>query len=112
MIQNLKLKEVDGKLVWSPPVAHQHTDNHQSDTIFIPYIFEHVEDSDSRKEYNEFMSEYNKNHSRCPKCGSRSYRVTLVAYILNMKKKEEYRDRNRVTCDCGNVCTVHDLKPL
>jgi hypothetical protein len=78
----------------------------------VPYIFEYDNDHVSRKESNEFRAEYKRKHSRCPKCSSTAYRVTLVGYILDMNKKEEYRDLNKVSCFCGNECTVHDLIPL
>lgn len=45
----------------------------------------------------------------CPKCGSESYSTTLVGYILNMDKKEDYKDKNRCVCqECGDVHTTHD----
>ena len=60
-------------------------------------------------DYKLFMDEYRKSHKRCPNCGSISYRMTLVAYSLDMNKKEDYKDLNKVNCDCGNKCTVHEL---
>jgi hypothetical protein len=62
-----------------------------------------------KEEYELFMDEYRKSHKRCPNCGSTSYRVTLTGYLLNMNKKEDYKDLNKVICDCGYQCTVHEL---
>jgi len=37
--------------------------------------------------------------------------MTLASYIFNIDKKEDYKDLNKVNCDCGYQCTVHELIP-
>jgi formate dehydrogenase maturation protein FdhE len=76
--------------------------------INVPYVLsEHTKES--LKSYNDFMEEYEKKHEVCPKCGSKPHTSTLVGYILNSDKPEEYKDLNRCTCtSCGNVHTCHD----
>lgn len=64
------------------------------------------------EEYDEFMKQYNLLHECCPKCGETSYMTTLVEYVLDLCKKEEYKDLNRCTCgSCGDVHTIHDRVP-
>ena len=76
--------------------------------IYVPYVMkEHTDES--LKEYNEFKSEYKKQHKFCPKCGSESPSTTLMGYIVNWDKKEEYKDLNRCVCqECGDVHTTHE----
>jgi DNA-directed RNA polymerase subunit M/transcription elongation factor TFIIS len=76
--------------------------------VFLPYIMgSHTEES--LKEYNDFMEEYENKHQYCPKCGSDDCITTLVGYILNRDKKEEYKDLNICTCmKCGDKHTFHD----
>jgi hypothetical protein len=63
-------------------------------------------------EYNEFMEEYHKQHECCPKCGSDDHTSTLVGYILNMARKEEYKNLNKCEClECGDKHLVHDRVP-
>ncbi len=60
-------------------------------------------------EYDEFMEQYHFNHECCPVCNDTSCRSTLVGYVLDMNKKEEYKDLNRCICSkCGNTHTTHD----
>lgn len=62
--------------------------------------------------YEEFMNKYDKEHSCCPKCGSKNFSSTLVGYIYNPEKPEEYKDRNSVKCfDCGWRGIRHDMVP-
>jgi predicted nucleic-acid-binding Zn-ribbon protein len=56
-------------------------------------------------ESSKFRTEYDLNHKYCPKCGSEEYFTTLVGFILNMDKKEEYKDLN--TCECSNCGDTH-----
>lgn len=64
---------------------------------------------DSRKEYEEFMREYEYRHEACPKCGSLAHSTTLVGYIVNMSNKEAFKDRNQCTClECGDRHIFHD----
>ena len=64
------------------------------------------------KEYTNFMKKYHKDHKVCPKCGSTNYTTTLMRFILNMDKKEEYKNLNNVKClSCGHSCSVHELVP-
>jgi len=83
--------------------------------IFAPYIcvdicVEHTEESSIQ--YDEFMEEYNKQHECCPKCGATEYTSTLVGYVLNWDKKDEYKDMNRCECmKCGDKHSAHDRVP-
>jgi hypothetical protein len=79
--------------------------------VFMPYIcVEHTEESS--KEYDDFMKEYHKQHECCPKCGETGCTTTLVGYVLNMDKKEEYKDLNKCVCSkCGDKHTIHDRVP-
>jgi hypothetical protein len=82
--------------------------------IYGPYIPLEMKESDdeSRKRYNQFMTEYRKQHRVCPKCGSRDYNMTLVGYIFDERHPEEYKDRNACRCNnCGWGGIVHDLVP-
>lgn len=80
----------------------------ESGVVFLPYIMgSHIEEN--LKERDDFMEEYGNKHQYCPKCGSDDYMTTLVGYILNMDKKEEYKDLNICTCmKCGDKHTFHD----
>jgi hypothetical protein len=79
--------------------------------ILAPYILgEHTEESS--KQYDEFMKEYHKQHKYCPKCGGEQHTTTLVGYVLNWDKKEEYKDMNRCECmECGDKHSAHDRVP-
>ncbi len=79
--------------------------------VYVPYMMvEHT--SKSSKEYDEFMTEYKKQHKCCPKCGAEGHTSTLVGYCLNMDKKEEYKDKNSCKCtSCGDVHITHDRVP-
>jgi hypothetical protein len=79
--------------------------------IYAPYIpILLTEPRTMNDEYTLFMNEYNRLHSHCPECGSTSNVQTLLAFILNLSKKEEYVDRNGCTCcGCGWTGIVHDL---
>lgn len=78
--------------------------------VMLPYIMEQV--TKSSEEYNEFMKEYRKQHECCPKCNGKAHSSTLVGYIVNMDKKEEYQDKNRCIClHCGDVHSTHDRIP-
>jgi hypothetical protein len=82
-----------------------------SGIIYAPYIpILLTEPRAMNDEYTLFMNEYNRLHSHCPECGSTSNVQTLLAFILNLSKKEEYVDRNGCTCcGCGWTGIVHDL---
>lgn len=57
----------------------------------------------------KFKKEYNAARLFCPKCGSNSYTTTLVGYILDYEKPEDYKDRNMCTCEkCGDKHIFHD----
>lgn len=79
--------------------------------VFMPYIcVEHTEESS--KAYDEFIDEYKRLHACCPKCGETGCTTTLVGYILNMDKKEEYKDLNKCICNkCGDKHIMHDRVP-
>jgi len=78
--------------------------------IWMPFIQRLKSPNDPPdKEYQDFMAEYKEKHKCCPKCGSLKYSTTFVGYILNMDKKDEYKDKNICTClDCGNRHTTHE----
>lgn len=59
---------------------------------------------------DEFFKDYNNEHQRCPKCGSKNHFVTLVFYVPNLQNPKDFKDVNRVRCvDCGFAGIVHDL---
>lgn len=61
-------------------------------------------------DYQRFMDEYNRMHCACPECGSLNNVQTLVAYMLDLSNKEQYRDRNVCECcNCNWSGIVHDL---
>jgi len=63
-------------------------------------------------EYNQFMTEYIKQHCCCPKCGSKNFTTTLAGYIFNSAHPEEYKDKNSCYClDCGWRGIRHELAP-
>jgi hypothetical protein len=60
-------------------------------------------------EYDKFMMDYRRDHKYCPQCGSEKYVVTLVDYILDFNKKEEYKDLNKCVCqECNDVHIMHE----
>lgn len=63
-------------------------------------------------DYEKFMSEYNKSHKCCPKCGSSKVLVTFIGFIVNMAKMNDYKDRNSAECACGWKGIVDELVPL
>lgn len=75
--------------------------------VYMPYLV--VESKGPSKEYEEFMFEYNKLHATCPKCRALSFNCTLMGHVLDMSKKENYKDLNTCTClSCGDIHTVHE----
>jgi hypothetical protein len=78
--------------------------------IYAPYI--PITLTKPMDEYTAFMLNYNHEHSCCPSCGCNNTIRTLVAYILDLSKKEKYVDRNRASCqNCGWTGIVHELTP-
>lgn len=62
-----------------------------------------------RTEYNSFMTKYNLKHAYCPKCGGTAYVTTLMGYVLNLDRPDDYKDLNIATCyGCGDKHTVHE----
>ena len=90
------------------PIGKKKITNMEAGIVYLPYIMqEHT--VESFREYNEFMDGYKKKHKYCPECGGTSYSTTLVGYILNMDKQDEYKDENTCTCSvCGNRHTEHE----
>lgn len=81
------------------------------DVVYSPFTMTQSSEEENRKS-DEFRKKYYEAHKCCPKCGSRNYISTLVGYILDMSKPEEYKDRNSVHCqDCGWRGIYHDLVP-
>lgn len=59
--------------------------------------------------YRALMDQYREQHKYCPKCGHDSHTTTLMAYILNTDKPENYKDLNKCVCSkCGDIHTTHD----
>jgi hypothetical protein len=86
------------------PIDHsieEDTKNCNVGYIYVPYIIsEYTEES---------LEEYKKTHKYCPKRGSIDYSTTLMGYILDMNKKEKYKDLNSCVCTkCGDKHTAHD----
>lgn len=72
-----------------------------------------IEESERNRSYKEFMDTYHAQHAACPRCGSVNGKSTLLVYVFNSGKPEEYRDLNRFTCHrCGNTHTVHERVPV
>jgi phenolic acid decarboxylase len=77
--------------------------------IYVPWVIkDHTEES--LKEYNDFMEVYHEQHKFCPNCGCEgNYSFTLMGYMLNMDKKDEYKDLNICNCQkCKNTHTFHE----
>ena len=63
----------------------------------------------SDKLRDKILTQYHNNHKLCPKCKSKAHTSTLVGYILDKEKPDQYKDLNRCTClNCGNIHTTHD----
>ena len=76
---------------------------------YIPVIVPSGSDYLGKKEYDDFMKQYYKDHEYCPTCGSNKYSTTYVTYILHMDDNAMYKDLNRCICsDCGDRHTRHD----
>jgi len=103
--KNYAEKIIDGKLY--SIVENEHLDD-KAIYVLAPYtIDEHTEESLRR--YDEFMCEYEDKHRYCPKCGHDDHTSTLVGYILDWGKKDEYKDMNRCVCiKCGDKHSKHD----
>lgn len=56
-----------------------------------------------------WLADYEREHSRCPQCGSGSIEATTAGYLP--LPGVAYVDQNRARCDCGWQGIVHDLKP-
>lgn len=61
------------------------------------------------EEYDQFVNEYYKKHSLCPKCKSKLSVNTLMAYIVDLDHKEDFKDLNTCKCiTCRDTHTIHD----
>ena len=106
------LNKVNEKYYETLKITGDNTGNNPN-IVYIPYkIVTKSEDDEKTKsdiEYDNFMKEYDNKHKLCPNCKSENYTTTLVGYILNMDKKEDYKDLNTCVCvDCKNVHSAHD----
>jgi hypothetical protein len=64
-------------------------------------------------EYNKFMKAYNLAHECCPQCGSKMCTTSLVGYLLDLSKKDDYKDLNKCSCyDCGDKHIMHERVPF
>ena len=108
---NYANKMVDGrfysKIDIKKPTTEESTDG-EPGYVFVPWVMkEHTEES--LKDYKEFMTKYNKEHEVCPKCGEKSHSTTLMGYILNSEKREEYKDLNTCVCSkCKDRHSAHE----
>ena len=77
---------------------------------FEPELMEIIETMEKQSlEHDKFKKEYKLKHQFCPKCGHSSCTTTLVAYVLYLDKKEDYKDLNRCEClNCGDRHSAHD----
>jgi hypothetical protein len=83
-----------------------------SNFIYLPYVMENKVNMVLSTEYDIFMKEYYEKHACCPKCGSKEYSTTLIGYVLDMDKKEDYKDLNVCYCNnCKDKHTMHDRIP-
>lgn len=81
--------------------------------VYLPYEIMTGGDIEPSDEYKEFISKYNRMHKVCPVCGSKRHTSTLMGYILNLDKKDEYKDLNVCNClDCGDTHKTHDRVPF
>jgi len=80
----------------------------QSGYVLVPYtIGQHT--VESSKQYDKFIKEYDSVHKYCPICHELEHTTTLVGYILNLDKKDEYKDMNICICTkCGDRHSKHD----
>lgn len=63
-------------------------------------------------EYKTLLEKYYNEHCTCPKCGHRDYTTTMLAYILDKKHPEEYKNKNTIEClNCGWKGIKHDMVP-
>lgn len=70
-------------------------------------LFDNLRESDTKAK--KFYEEYKLKHKFCPKCGCEKYSTTLVGYVLNIDKVDEYKDLNVCKClNCGNTHVMHD----
>jgi hypothetical protein len=85
----VKTKDVDSGLVYAPFLIKEH-------------------DSESLKNYNQKMKQYEEKHKHCPKCGDdKNFTQTLAGYVL--EDIETYQDLNNCIClTCGDKHTVHE----
>ena len=76
--------------------------------VYMPFITSTERSNEREFAYDKFMYEYDNLHKCCPKCGDEQHSSTLMGYILNMDKPEEYKDLNCCTCmKCGDIHTTH-----
>jgi len=61
------------------------------------------------EDYDEFMEWYENEHALCPNCGSSEYSTTLMGFILDFSKLEEFKDLNNCVCvDCNDKHKRHN----
>lgn len=62
------------------------------------------------EQHNRLMEDYRKSHMYCPECGSDRNSQTLMGYVFNLDRPEEFKNENRVTCaECHWNGIVDDL---
>jgi hypothetical protein len=94
-------------------IGHKGTEIEDAGLIYVPYLFM-IRPSDDEPTaddyfYTVFMDKYHKAHEICPVCGSNSFSTTLIGYIFDHSKPENYKDLNNCTCvACGDSRHLHD----
>lgn len=63
----------------------------------------------TKKEYYDFIDQYNSKHESCPSCGAKEYTSTLLGFPIDLSSKDTYRDLNDCVCVyCGHKHTKHE----
>jgi len=70
------------------------------------------------KATNLFLLEYDANHANCPCCCKLASQMTHIGCVLNfdadgkIENAADYKNTNRVICDCGWSGIKHNLVPV
>ena len=101
-------KKIDKSKYGEIKISSSSPSDSKSGVVYLPYVLsEHTEQS--RKEYDDFMTKYSKEHEVCPRCGETGHTVTLVGYALIGGEEDKYKDKNRCVCSkCNDKHIVHD----
>jgi ribosomal protein S14 len=95
----------------SPQLAEWITSNHTPTSIQDHINGTVMQGISSVRE--RFMTNYQKDHARCPVCGEVKNSTTLIASVFQVDSPELYEDTNTARCvKCGDEHTVHSRLPL